>query len=96
MKDKGSVTGMTSKNYDFIEGGFKFRVIDEDYGYCKAKTKRYKYCKETWNMALRYKETNEHGFSCNEHDCCGGTEIRIKLVRKGKYMYVYRTWCKDI
>jgi len=82
--------------YDFLDGGFKFRYIDGDYDYCHAKSVRYKYHKNTWRQAMQYKADNEHDFAYAEHDCTGSTQVRIDVKRKGKYMYIYFHWYKDV
>ena len=87
---------MTSTKHDFTLGGFRFRVLDEDYDYCHAKSVRYKFHKNTWKRALAFKEQHEHDFWRCEYDCTGSTQVRIKLKRKGKYMFVYYHWSKDV
>lgn len=86
----------TKKKYDFVDGGFRFRIVYEDYGYCRAKSLRYKYNWQNWQRALNYKANNEHDFCYAEYDCTGSTQLTIDVKRKGRYMFVYFCWSKDV
>ena len=88
---------MKNKNYDFVDYGFKFRVIDSDYDFIHAKSLPYKYNRNNWQRALKYKEENEHDFCYDERDCTGSTCVRIELkVKRNGVLYVYYYWNKDV
>lgn len=87
--------GKKKKNYDFADGGFKFRVKESDYDYCRAKSLRYKYNPQNWERAMRLTDHN-HDFDYREYDCTGSTRVEYYAKRKGRYMYVYYNWDKDV
>lgn len=84
------------KTNTFSDGGFRFRVLDADYDFCRAKSIRYKYNKQNWQRALEYKERNEHDFTYADYDCTGSTRLRLDVKRKGKHMFVWYWWSKDV
>lgn len=77
-------------------GGFRFRILCEDYDYMYAKSIRYKYNKSNWRNAMNFKYNNEQDFMYDERDCTGSTRVEIDVHRKGRYMYVYYRWCLDV
>ena len=89
-----------SKNYDWVECGIKFRVLDEDYDFCRSKSVPYKLNKHNLQRALEYKGDMEHDFTYADYDCTGSTQVRIevkiKKLKKRKYIYVYHYWDKDV
>lgn len=76
--------------------GFRFRILDEDYDYMYAKSLRYKYNKNNWRNAMNFKYNNEHDFMRDERDCTGSTCVKIDVRRKGRYMFIWYRWDKDV
>lgn len=83
--------------HDFTLGGFKFKVIDEDYDFCRAKSIPYKKNKCNLERAFKFKGETEHNFLYDERDCTGTTRetVNIKL-KKGGYFIIYYNWFKDV
>ena len=79
---------MKRKRHDHRMGGFRFRYIDGDYDYSILKSLPYKFNKNNWNRALRFKSENEQDFAYREYDCTGSTQVRIQLKRKQNNTFV--------
>ena len=77
-------------------GGFRFRVLDEDYDFIYAKSLRYKYNESNWRRAMDFKYNNEQDFIYSEYDCNGSVRVEIDVRRKGRYMYIYYRWDKNV
>ena len=86
----------TKKKYDFREGGIKFRVLEEDYDYCYAKSVKYKFTRAFYEQVMKFKENNEHDYAYCEYDCTGSSRVRIDVKRKGKFMWIYYYYSLDV
>ena len=85
------------KKWDFIRGGFKFRITDEDALYwdiVKADC-ICKYSKHTMERALLFKNEYERDYTQCEYDCTGTTQIRIRVLRKGSRIIIKYHESKD-
>ena len=84
--------------YDFMRGGFKFRITDEDALYWDILEGKCicKYTKRTWYRALEFKADYSCDYSHCEYDCTGSTEVRIKVHRKHSHIIIYYRESKDV
>lgn len=82
--------------YDFIAGGFRFRVIDSDYDYAYSKSVRYRANKHNIKRALEFIYNYSQDYVRDERDCSGSWEVRIRIKRKGAYMWVQIYENKDV
>lgn len=86
------------KDYDFIRGGFRFRITDEDAlcwdileGKCIVK-----YTKHAWWKALEFKGDYQQDYTRCEYDCTGSTEVRISVRRKKSRIIIKYRESRDI
>lgn len=84
--------------YDFVRGGFKFRITDEDELYWDILEGKciVKYTKRTWWRALEFQGDYSCDYARCEYDCTGSTEVRIKVRRKGSHIIIYYRESKDV
>lgn len=78
------------------EGGFRFRYIDGDEDWCILKSVKYRYSRQLYERAMRFKGENEHDYSYCEYDCTGSSQVRIRVKRKGRYIFIWYRWSIDV
>jgi|GEM_PF-4974769 len=84
------------ENNGIYEFGLKFRFIDGDYDWSIVKSIKYKYSEKLYQYMLKCKYEHECDFTRCEYDCTGSTQVRIKVRRKGRYLYMWIHTSKDV
>lgn len=84
------------KNGGAYIGGFRMRVLDEDYDYCYLKSVKYRNNRQNYEKMLAIKKDREHDFVNTDYDCNGSTRERLEIARKGRYIYLKYYWSKNV
>ena len=85
-----------TENGGCYKGGFRFKCIDGDYDYVVLKSVRYKYSRQLYEQMMKFKLDNEHDYSRCEYDCTGSSCVRIKVRKRGRYLYMWYYWSLDV
>lgn len=78
------------------EGGLRFRCIDGDYDYAVLKSVKYKYSRQLYERMMRFKHDNCRDYDRCEYDCTGSCQVRIKVKRKGRHLFMWYYWSLDV
>lgn len=95
---RGRTKQKTRASYDFIRGGFPFRVTDEDALYWDTVIAKsiIKYTKRAFERAIMFKGDYEQDYDRREYDCTGSTQVRIKVKRRRSHIIINYRESKDV